>query len=53
MIKFQKKNGELHGKWIQTYDNGDIGEIGNYSRNKKDGKWEGWFRTVKKKYDCN
>ena len=52
IIKFQKKNGELHGKWIQTYDNGVICEIGNYSKNKKDGKWEGWFRTGNKKYDC-
>ena len=52
IIKFQKKNGELHGKWIETYKNGNLAEIGNYSLDKKDGKWEGWFKTGNKKYEC-
>ena len=38
IIKFQKKDGNLHGKWIDSYRNGNIAEIGNYTQNKRDGK---------------
>ena len=40
-------------KWIDTYRNGNIAEIGNYTQNKRDGKWEGWYDTGAKKYECN
>ena len=53
IIKFQKKDGDLHGKWIESYSNGNIAEIGNYIQNKRDGKWEGWYKTGNKKYECN
>ena len=53
IIKFQKKDGNLNGKWVDTYRNGNIAEIGNYIQNKRDGKWEGWYKTGNKKYECN
>ena len=42
----------MNGKWIETYNNGNIAEIGNYSQDKKEGKWEGWFKTGNKRYEC-
>ena len=52
IIKFQKKDGDLNGKWINSYTNGNIAEMGNYTQNKRDGKWEGWYETGYKKYEC-
>jgi len=33
-----------NGKWVWSYDNGQVGEIGFYKDGKKEGKWKWFFK---------